>query len=80
MIIVTNIGQIITFHYKNECSIRSTFRALRNFYCPFYFTIRRLVDKFESTNSINESKVCKNTAAVNEYMQNNPRQSIPPRA
>ena len=47
----------IKFYYQNQCSIRETFRALRDFY-PRHnrsaeSTIRRLVAKFESTGSIN---------------------------
>jgi len=49
--------QIIKFYYQNQCSVRETFRALRDFYLrhnrPAESTIRRLVAKFESTGSIN---------------------------
>jgi len=49
--------RIIKFYYQNQCSVRETFRALRDFY-PRHnrlaeSTIRRLVAKFESTGSIN---------------------------
>ena len=45
--------QIIKFYYQNQCSVRETFRALRDFY-PRHnrlakSTIRRLVVKFELT-------------------------------
>jgi len=49
--------QIIKFYYQNQCSVRETFHALRDFYphynCPAESTIRRLVVKFKSTGSIN---------------------------
>jgi len=49
--------QIIKFYYQNQCSVRETFRALRDFYSRHNrlaeSTIRRLVAKFESTGSIN---------------------------
>jgi len=49
--------QIIKFYYQNQCSVRETFRALRDFYPrynrPAESTIRHLVAKFESTGSIN---------------------------
>ena len=49
--------QIIKFYYKNQCSVRETFRALRDFYLrhnhPAESTIRCLVAKFESIGSIN---------------------------
>jgi len=60
--------QIIKFYYQNQCSVRETFRALRDFYSrhnrPAESTIQRLVAKFESTGSINNQstpvrrKVC----------------------
>lgn len=47
----------IKFYYQNQCSVRETFHALRDFYPrhnrPAESTIRRLVAKFESTGSIN---------------------------
>jgi len=49
--------QIIKFYYQNQCSVRETFRALRDFYSrynrPAESTIRCLMTKFESTGSIN---------------------------
>ena len=49
--------QIIKFYYQNQCSVRETFRPLRDFYPhhnrPAKSIIRRLVAKFESTGSIN---------------------------
>ena len=45
--------QIIKFYYQNQCSVRETFRALRDFYLliprhnrPAESTIRCLVAKF----------------------------------
>ena len=56
VIVLSNV-QIIKFYYQNQCSVRETFRALRDFYPshnrPAKSTIRRLVAKFESTGSIN---------------------------
>jgi len=47
--------QIIKFYYQNQCSVRETFRALRDFYPhrSAESTIRCLVAKFESIGSIN---------------------------
>ena len=56
--------QIIKFYYQNQCSIRETFHALRDFYPrhnrPAESTIRHLA-KFESTGSINNqpTSVCR---------------------
>ena len=55
--------QIIKFYYQNQCSVRETFCALRDFYPrhnrPAESTIRHLA-KFESTGSINNqpTSVC----------------------
>jgi len=55
-VIVEQRVQIIKFYYQNQCSVRETIRALRDFYPrhnhPAESTIRRLVAKFESTGSI----------------------------
>jgi len=79
--------QIIKFYYQNQCSVRETFRALRDFYpChnrPVESTIRRLVAKFESTGSINNQptsvrrrNAAENIAAVRESVWENSRRSI----
>jgi len=81
--------QIIKFYFQNQCSIRKTFRALRDFY-PRHnrsaeSTIRRLVAKFELTGSTNNeptpvrrrnARSAENIAAVRESVRENPRQSI----
>ncbi|XP_061380157.1 uncharacterized protein LOC133319497 [Danaus plexippus] len=85
--------QIIKLFYENGSSVRATFRALRPFYGrddrPAESTIRRLVDKFESTGSVNNQPVpvrqrnarsAENIAAVRDSVLENPRQSIPRRA
>lgn len=85
--------QIIKLFYENGSSVRATFRALRPFYGrddrPAESTIRRLVDKFESTGSVNNQPVpvrqrnarsAENIAAVRDSVHENPRQSIPRRA
>lgn len=81
--------QMIKLFYQNECSVRATHRALRPFYGrhnrPTERTIRRVVDKFESTGSVNDrstpvrqrnARSAENIAAVRESVQENPRQSI----
>ena len=80
--------QIIKFYYQNQCSVRETFHALRDFYPrhnrPAESTIRRLVVKFESTGSINNqptvrcrnAKSAENITAVRESVRANPRRSI----
>jgi len=80
--------QIIKFYYQNQCSVRETFCALRDFYPrhnrPAESTIRRLVAKFESTDSINNQPTslhrrnasAENIAAVRESVRENPRRSI----
>jgi len=79
--------QIIKFYYQNQCSIRKTFRALRDFYPrhnrPAESIIRRLVTKFESTDSINNQptpvrrrNARSEIAAVRESVRENPRRSI----
>ena len=32
VIVLSNVMQIIKFYYQNQCSVRETFRALRDFY------------------------------------------------
>jgi len=81
--------RIIKFYYQNQCSVRETIRALRDFYPrhnrPAESTIRRLVAKFESTGSINHqltpirhrnARSIENIAAVRDSVRENPRQSI----
>ena len=82
-----SVEQIIKFYYQNQCSVRETFRALRDFY-PRHnrsaeSTIRRLVAKFESTGSINNqptpvrrrnARSAENIAAVR--VRENSRRSI----
>jgi len=79
--------QIIKFYYQNQCSVRETFRALRDFYLhrSAESTIRRLVAKFESTDSINNqptpvrrrnARSAENIAAVRESVRENPRRLI----
>ena len=81
--------QIIKFYYQNQCSVRETFCALRDFYPrhnrPAESTIRRLVAKFESNGSINnqptqvhrrKARSIENIAAVGESVRKNPRRSI----
>jgi len=71
------------------CSVRETFRALRDFNPrhnrPAESTIRRLVAKLESTGSINNQPIpvrrrnarsAENIAAVRESVWENPRRSI----
>jgi len=81
--------QIIKFYYQNQCSVQETFRALCDFYPrhnrPAESTVRRLVAKFESTDSINNqptsvrrrnARSAENIAAVCESVRENPRRSI----
>ena len=85
--------QIINLFYENWFSVRTTFRTLRPFYVrddrPAEPTIRPLVDKFESTASVNNltllvcqqnAKSAENIAAVSDSVFKNPLQSIPRRA
>ena len=81
--------QIIKIYYQNNESVRKTFRALREFYGrsnrPVESTIRRLVNKFESTGTVTDTTVPvrqrnarseANIAAVNESVRENPNLSI----
>lgn len=82
--------RIITFYYQNQCSVRETFRALRDFYPrhnrPAESTaLFNLVAKFELTGSINyqptpirqrNARSIENIAAVRDSVRENPRQSI----
>lgn len=53
--------QIIKLFYENRTSVRATFRALHSFYGRDDFlaesTIRRLLEKFESTGSVNNEPI-----------------------
>lgn len=53
--------QIIKRYYQNECSVRATFRALRNFYDaknrPVEAIICHLVDKFQSTGPVTNQSI-----------------------
>lgn len=85
--------QIIKFFYQNGCSIRQTYRALREIYGrvsrPTERTIRRLITKFENTGSVSDQTVpvrrrtarsIENIEAVRQSVRNNPSQSISRRA
>jgi len=82
VIVLSNV-QIIKFYYQNECSVRETFHALRDFYPrhnrPAEST---LVAKFESTGSINNqptsvrrrnARSAENIAAVYESVRETPK-------
>ena len=85
--------QIIKIYYQNNESVRKTFRALREFYGrknrPAESTIRRLVNKFESSGTVTDTIVPvrqrnarseANIAAVNESFHENPNLSVPRRS
>lgn len=85
--------QIVKTYYENHSSVRATFRALRQFYGaigrPAESTIRRLINKFEATGSVNNQptptrrrnvRSAQNVAAVRDSVRENPRQSISRRA
>ena len=85
--------RIIKLFYQNGCSVLATYRELRPFYGrhnrPTDRTIRNVVDKFESTGSVNDrptpvrrrnARSAENIATIRESVQENPRQSIPRRA
>ena len=85
--------QIIKIYYQNNESVRKTFRALREFYNrnnrPAESTIRRLVNKFESSGTVTDTIVPlrqrnarseANIAAVNESVHQNPNLSVPHRS
>ena len=86
-------AQIVKAYYQNNESVRKTFRALREFYGrnnrPVESTIRRLVNKFESSGTVTDTIVPvrqrnarseANIAAVNESVPENPNLSIPRRS
>ena len=78
--------QINKIYYQNNKSARKTFRALREFYGrnnrPAGSTIRRLVNKFESSGTVTDTIVPvrqrnarseANIAVVNESVHENPK-------
>lgn len=80
---------VIRCYYQNQCSIRLTFRALRDEFPrhrrPTESTIRRLIERFESSGSVNKqptpvrrrnARSAENIAAVRESVRGNPKQSI----
>ena len=82
--------QIIKIYYHNNESVRKTSRALHEFYGrnnrPAESTIRRLVNKFESSGTVTDTIVTvrqrnarseANIAAVNESVHENPNLSVP---
>lgn len=85
--------EIIKIYYQNQCSVRETFRKLRTIYGvhdrPAESTIRRLINKFETTGSIADqttpvrqrtARSIENIVAVRDSVRENPRQSIRRRA
>lgn len=85
--------QIVEIYFKNHCSVRATYRALREFYGqhnrPSESAIQRLIAKFRKTYSLVDEKppikqknvrTEENIASVNESVRNNPKTSIRRRA
>ena len=85
--------QIIKIYYQNNESVRKTFRALREFYGrnnrPAESTIRRLVNKFQSSGTVTDTIVTvrqrnarseTNIVAVNESVHQNSNSSVPRRS
>ena len=85
--------QIIQIYYQNNESVRKTFRALREFdgpnNRPAEGTIRRLVNKFQSSATLTDTIVPvrqrnapseANIAAVNESVDEKPNLSVPRRS
>lgn len=81
--------EIVKIYYKNNESIRATFRALREIYGqhnrPTELTIRNLIQKFESNGSVCDVKnptrqkrkrIAENIDAVNQSVNESPEQSI----
>jgi len=72
--------QIIKFYYQNQCSVRETFRALRDFYPrhnrPVESTIRRLVAKFESIDSINNQPTPVRRRRTQDLLKTSLRESV----
>ena len=85
--------QIIKIYYQNSQSVRKMLRSLREFYGrnnrPAESTIRRLVNKFQSSATLTDTIVPRrqrttlseaNIAAVNESVHENPNLSVPRRS
>ena len=85
--------QIIKIYDQNNESVRKMFRALREFYGrnnrPAESTIRRLVNKFQSSGTLTDmivpvrernARSKANIAAVNESVHENPNLSVPRRS
>ena len=85
--------QIIKIYYQNNEPVRKTFRALREFYGrnnrPAESTIRRLVNKFQSSATLTDTIVPvrqrnapseANIAAVNESVNEKSNLSVPRRS
>lgn len=81
--------KVIEIYYRNQLSIRRTFRALREIHGPnnrpTEATIRRIVSKFEATGSVENlptprrrrsARSLENIAAVRENVQETPKLSI----
>lgn len=81
--------EIVGIYYKNNKSIRATFRELRGIYGkenrPAELTIRNLIEKFESIGSVcdikstirqNRKRTTENNDAVNQSVDLNQKQSI----
>lgn len=85
--------EIVKIYYKNSCSVRQTFRELRNIYGrndrPTERSIQRIIAKFEQSGSVADRAVpvrrrnvrsSENIAAVAESVAEDPNLSIPRRA
>lgn len=81
--------QIVEFYFKNQCSIRQTYRAIRKFYAannrPSELAIRRIVTNFRTTYSLHDKprstrrrniRSEENIAAVNASVIEDPEMSI----
>lgn len=84
---------IVKTYYGNSCSVKNTFRKLRDFFGahnrPTEKTIRSIVQKFEVTGSVKNlptpvrarsKRSVENIAAVRESVAANPKLSIPRRS
>ncbi|CAK9834549.1 hypothetical protein ANTRET_LOCUS11064 [Anthophora retusa] len=85
--------EIVKIYYKNSCSVRQTFRELRNIYGrndrPTERSIQRIIAKFEQSGSVTDRAVPlrrrnarskENIDAVAESVSEDPNLSIPHRA
>jgi Helix-turn-helix domain (DUF4817) len=81
--------KVVEFYYKNQCSIRQTYRAIREIYGPqnrpSELAIRRIINNFRSTYSLHDKprtsrrknvRNKENIAAVNESVIADPEMSI----